>query len=108
MFEKLLSTAPQIRYYEFNGIPCAHVFELGVFNCAHEPPIKVGNSEILKKWQEISQELFASLRCRFLLVCHTRTVLTAKSGSQELVEHFGKLTEQESEAFAPSVFVKVA
>lgn len=59
--------SPLIRYYEFNGIPCAHVAELGVFNCSHEPPIKVGNSEILDDWQEISPELFASLRCRFLI-----------------------------------------
>jgi len=60
-------TPPQIRYYDFNGIPCAHVLELGVFNCAHEPPIKVGTSEILDDWQEISLELFESLRHRFLM-----------------------------------------
>jgi len=24
---------PRIRYYEFNGVPCAHVCGLGVFNC---------------------------------------------------------------------------
>jgi len=55
-------TLPQIRYYNFNGIPCAHVLELGVFNCAYETPIKVGDSEILADWQEISPALFTSLR----------------------------------------------
>ena len=59
-------TLPQIRYYNFNGIPCAHVLELGVFNCAYETPIKVGDSEIMADWQEISQALFTSLRHRGL------------------------------------------
>jgi hypothetical protein len=85
-----------------------HVFELGVFNCAHEPPIKVGNAEILEEWQEISPELFTSLRCRFLIGSHTRIALVAKSGSEELIVHFGKLTDQESQATAPIDFVKVA
>ena len=70
---------PRIRYYDFNGIPCAHVAGLGVFNCAHEPPIKVGNSELLHGWQEISPELFSNLRSRFLIGYQTRIVFPAMS-----------------------------
>jgi hypothetical protein len=77
-------TRPQIRYYNFNGIPCAHVFDSGVFNCAHEPPIKVGTSEILEDWQEISAEMFTSLRNRFLIGFHT----------QKPAEHPGELPGQ--------------
>jgi hypothetical protein len=88
-------TRPQIRYYNFNGTPCAHVLELGVFNCAHEPPIKVGTSEILEDWQEISAEMFASLRNRFLTGFHTGIALTVKN-LQKQVDHPGELPGQES------------
>jgi hypothetical protein len=102
----LPAALPRIRYYDFNGIPFAHVFELGVFNCAHEPPIKVGDSEILDDWKEISPELFSSLRRRFLIGFHVRPVSTAMSAIEQLTEHFEKLTEQESQATAPIGFVK--